>query len=552
MTILDLGLGTVGHSLLGSLAGSIVLVDLGHIGGNVLTHSLERELVHILRQQQHVIAAVEHALYHGHLGQALTRVTGGVVDGLLILGHALGILGQGNHLLFLGRPEQQQVGELIGLHAIARVDAVLKTATKVLKELLVGLAIVVAHILKIGGNLLFHTLGDGLELTVLLQRLARDVERHVSGIHDAADKVVVVGQQVVALLHDQDVGAVECQTLLVILAVQIERRAARHKQQGIVLERALGMEADGARRIVKVVERGLVELVVVLLLDIGAALLPDRCHGIDGLELLVVLVLGLVIVAGVLGLGFLAALGHHHLNRVAHIVAVLLNQALETPLGQEAIVGLGLAVGIELLVLAQRQDDIGTVLGALTVLDGVALKTVGFPHMGDILAIGAADDLHMAGDHKSRVEAHAKLADDVDIRTLLLGVLGLKLLGAGMGDGAQIALELLGGHANAVIRDGNGAGVFIKGNANSQVALVDLDARILQALKVELVDGVARVRDKLAQEDFLIGVDGVDHEVEQFFALGLKLTHVQSFRATPVRKNGPVARAESQTCYVQT
>ena len=32
------------------------------------------------------------------------------------------------------------------------------------------------------------------------------------------------------------------------------------------------------------------------------------------------------------------------------------------------------------------------------------------------------------------------------------------------------------------------------------------DARILQALKVELVDGVARVKDKLAQEDFLIGV----------------------------------------------
>ena len=198
-------------------------------------------------------------------------------------------------------------------------------------------------------------------------------------------------------------------------------------------------------------ERRLVELVVVLLLNIGAALLPDRRHGVDGLELLIVLVLGLVVVTSVLGLGFLAALGHHHLNRVAHIVAVLLNQALETPLGQEAIVGLGLAVGIELLVLAQRQDDIGTVLGALAVLDGVALKTVRLPHMGDILAIGAAHDLHMAGDHKGRVEAHAKLADDVDIRTLLLGVLGLKLLGAGMSDGAQIALELLGGHANAVI-----------------------------------------------------------------------------------------------------
>ena len=278
MTILDLGLGTVGNGLLGSLAGGVVLVDLRHIGSNVLTHSLERELIHILRQQQHVIAAVEHALYHGHLGQALTRVAGGVVDGLLVLGHTLGILGQGNHLLLLGRPEQQQVGELIGLHAIARVDAVLKAAAKVLKELLVGLAVVVAHILKVGGYLLFHTLGDGLELTVLLQRLARDVERHVGGIHDAADKVVVVGQQVVALLHNQNVGAVERQALLVILAVQIERRAARHKQQGVVLERALGMEADGARWIVKVVERGLVELVIVLLLNIGAVLLPDRRH----------------------------------------------------------------------------------------------------------------------------------------------------------------------------------------------------------------------------------------------------------------------------------
>ena len=89
VTILDLGLGTVGNGLLGSLASSIVLIDLGHIARHVLTHGLERELVHILRQQQHVIAAVEHALYHGHLGQALTRVAGGVVDGLLILGHAL-------------------------------------------------------------------------------------------------------------------------------------------------------------------------------------------------------------------------------------------------------------------------------------------------------------------------------------------------------------------------------------------------------------------------------------------------------------------------------
>ena len=65
--------------------------------------------------------------------------------------------------------------------------------------------------------------------------------------------------------------------------------------------------------------------------------------------------------------------------------------------------------------------------------------------MSDVLAIGAADNLYVAGNHKGRVEAHAKLADDVDIGALLLGVLGLKLLDeTGMGDGAQIALEFLG------------------------------------------------------------------------------------------------------------
>ena len=175
------------------------------------------------------------------------------------------------------------------------------------------------------------------------------------------------------------------------------------------------MEANGAGGIVKVVERGLIELVVVLLLHVGAALLPDRRHGVDGLELLVVLVLGRVIIAGVLGLGLLAALGNHHLNRIAHIVAVLLNQALEAPLGQEAVISLGLTVGVELLVLTQRQDDVGTVLSTLAVLDGIALKAVGLPHVRCVLAIGAADDLHVAGDHKGRVEAHAKLADDVDI-----------------------------------------------------------------------------------------------------------------------------------------
>ena len=44
-----------------------------------------------------------------------------------------------------------------------------------------------------------------------------------------------------------------------------------------------------------------------------------------------------------------------------------------------------------------------------------------------------------------------------------------------------------------------------------------------QPLEAELVDRVGRVRDQLAQEDVLVGVERMDHEVEQLLDLGLEL-----------------------------
>ena len=133
--------------------------------------------------------------------------------------HRLGILSQRDHLLLFGAVEQKQVGELVCLHAIARIDTVLKATTKVLKELLVRLAIVIAHILQIGRDLLLHALGNGSQLAILLQSLAADVEGNVGRVDHATHEVEVVGQQIGALLHDQHVGAVKREAFLVILAI---------------------------------------------------------------------------------------------------------------------------------------------------------------------------------------------------------------------------------------------------------------------------------------------------------------------------------------------
>ena len=43
-----------------------------------------------------------------------------------------------------------------------------------------------------------------------------------------------------------------------------------------------------------------------------------------------------------------------------------------------------------------------------------------------------------------------------------------------------------------------------------------------ERLEAQLVGGVGGVRDQLAQEDLLVAVQGVDHEVQQLLHLGLE------------------------------
>ena len=96
-----------------------------------------------------------------------------------------------------------------------------------------------------------------------------------------------------------------------------------------------------------------------------------------------------------------------------------------------------------------------------------------------------------------------------------------------MGDGTQVLLQLLGSHANAVIRNSERTIVLIKGDADGKIGTVDIHVIIRKALEVELVHSVGSVGDKLAQEDLFIGIDGVDHQIEQLFALCLELAHIR-------------------------
>jgi hypothetical protein len=74
---------------------------------------------------------------------------------------------------------------------------------------------------------LHNVLADDLENLVLLKRLTRDVQRKVLGIDDTLDEVEVLGNKVLAVIHDEDTANVELDVVsLLLLLEEIEWRAA--------------------------------------------------------------------------------------------------------------------------------------------------------------------------------------------------------------------------------------------------------------------------------------------------------------------------------------
>ena len=399
------------------------------------------------------------------------------------------------------------------MHTVVRVSTKLDLTAELLPELLVLCTVIVQHGVQLVLDLLFQCVMDQLQLAVLLQHLTADIQAQILTVHNALYKAEVIRQQVGTLFHNQHTGGVQCQTLLVVLGVEIVGTVAGHEQQGIVVGSAFGAAHDDPGRVGVITELILVEAVVLLIGHFALLLLPDGDHAVQGLQLGVGLPLGLIIFGLGVRLRLLTALFALHLDGVAHIVAVLLDDGHDAVLVEEVVVVVGLRVGLDV------EDDVGTGSLLLSRLKLIAVSTAGLPLPGLVGAVSLGDDRHFVSHHEGRVEADTELTDDVDV--LVLVVL-LEVEGAGVGDGAEVLLQLFPGHADAVIGDGQGAAVLVAGEQDAEIAFVHADRSVGQALIIQLVDGVRSVGDQLAQENFLVGVDGVDHHVHQLFALGLK------------------------------
>jgi hypothetical protein len=94
-------------------------------------------------------------------------------------------------------------------------------------------------------RLAHEVLPDLAHLAVLLQRLARDVERQVAGVDHAAQEAQPRRQQLLAVRHDEHAPHVELDARAVARGVEeVLRPLARYVEQRGELCRALGLGVD--------------------------------------------------------------------------------------------------------------------------------------------------------------------------------------------------------------------------------------------------------------------------------------------------------------------
>ena len=170
-------------------------------------------------------------------------------------------------------------------------------------------------------------------------------------------------------------------------------------------------------------------------------------------------------------------------------------------------------------VLLERQHHLGAAAEVLAVVGrhgeratGARLPLV----LGVVVVFG--NDRHLLGHQVRRVEADAKLANHRNVGARLERL--HERLGARLGNRAQVVNEVGLGHPEARVANRERPVGLVGNELNVQVAAAVQDRGIRERLVANLVEGVAGVRDELAEEDVLVRVERVDDERQELVNVG--------------------------------
>merc|ERR1712216_806413 len=249
----------------------------------VLLELLDAVLVHGVDHEDDLVALLLELLEEGRRLDGALGFAGDVVDARLVVGHARDVVVERRLLLAgFGGVVAEQLGDLRPVGRVL-VHAELEVFGERLVEFLV-LVLVLGHLVEELDRFLDQVLLDDFEDLVLLQRLARDVERQVLRVDDALDKGQELRHQVLAVVHDEHAAHVKLDVveLLFVAALEhVEGRAARHKEHRAELELALDGEVLHGGVVLPVVGERLVERRVLLLRHLVRLAHPDGLLAVE-------------------------------------------------------------------------------------------------------------------------------------------------------------------------------------------------------------------------------------------------------------------------------
>ncbi len=131
-------------------------------------------------------------------------------------------------------PEHEKLGQHVLFYAVFGDRAVLELKSEASVEGLVLLSVVCQQLFKLGLYLLFKISCDYLELAVVLQHFARDVQGQVLRIHDAAHKAEAFGKEGGAVFHYHYSASVKLKSCGIIAGVIVVGRLFRYEEQRLV------------------------------------------------------------------------------------------------------------------------------------------------------------------------------------------------------------------------------------------------------------------------------------------------------------------------------
>ena len=256
-----------------------------------------------------------------------------------------------------------------------------------------------------------------------------------------------------------------------------------------------------------------VEVPVVLVADVALGPDPEGGRLVDGLLIRQIRRPGPGGPAPAIRPGSAAGPFGRHDDRQADVVGIPLNDRAQPRPIQQVV-----------LALPQMEHDCSAPGRHLGRLQRVRAPAVGLP--ADPFAGGqsrpAGGQLHPVGHDERRVETHAELPDQRCVLPLVAGQRVQEIAGARLGDRADVLDHLGPAHADAIVRHGDRAGAGVVADPDPQLALVVGGFGPGHRFQAQPVDGVRGVGDQFPQEDLLVAVQRVHHQIKDLDDLGLE------------------------------